>query len=58
MDNTITTNERTSPHEAIYYQKGNVKVNLTKMFGKGNEPTPEEFEAMFPPSYYTYKKKS
>lgn len=30
-------------------------VNLTKMFGEGNEPsTVEEFEAMFPNSYYPY----
>ena len=30
-------------------------VNLTKMFGEGNEPsTVEEFESMFPNSYYTY----
>jgi len=30
-----------------------IKVNLTKMFGEGNEPTPEQFEAMFPKPYYT-----
>lgn len=30
-------------------------VNLTKMFGSGNEPsTVEEFEAMFPNDYYPY----
>lgn len=30
-------------------------VNLTKMFGEGNEPsTVEEFESMFPNSYYPY----
>lgn len=30
-------------------------VDLTKMFGAGNEPsTPEEFEAMFPADYYEY----
>lgn len=30
-------------------------VNLTQMFGSGNEPsTPEEFEAMFPNDYYPY----
>ena len=40
----------------VYYTKGNnVKVNLTKMFGEGNEPTPEEFESMFPKPYYTYE---
>lgn len=34
-----------------------IKVNvfdLTQMFGEGNEPTLEEFEAMFPNSYYEY----
>jgi hypothetical protein len=32
-----------------------IVVNLTKMFGEGNEPsTPEEFEAMFPNDYYPY----
>jgi hypothetical protein len=40
--------------EEIYYQKCDVKVNLTKMFGEGNEPTPEQFEAMFPKVYYPY----
>lgn len=30
-------------------------IDLTKMFGAGNEPsTPEEFEAMFPEDYYPY----
>lgn len=29
-------------------------VNLTKMFGEGNEPTTQEFESMFPNSYYPY----
>lgn len=30
-------------------------VDLTNMFGAGNEPsTPEEFEAMFPADYYEY----
>ena len=37
------------------YRVGNVKViDLTQMFGAGNEPTIEEFEAMFPASYYPY----
>lgn len=34
-----------------------IKVNvfdLTQMFGEGNEPTIEEFEAMFPNDYYEY----
>lgn len=30
-------------------------IDLTKMFGAGNEPsTPKEFEAMFPEDYYEY----
>ncbi len=30
-------------------------IDLTQMFGAGNEPsTPEEFEALFPASYYPY----
>lgn len=28
--------------------------DLTRMFGAGNEPTKEEFEAMFPENYYEY----
>ena len=40
----------------VYYTKGNnVKINLTKMFGEGNEPTPEQFEAMLPKVSYTYE---
>lgn len=40
----------------VYYTKGyKVKINLTKMFGEGNEPTPEQFEAMFPKPYYPYE---
>ena len=35
--------------------KNMMLVDLTKMFGTGNEPsTPEEFEAMFPEAYYPY----
>lgn len=35
--------------------KNMMLVDLTKMFGAGNEPsTPEEFEAMFPADYYPY----
>lgn len=29
-------------------------IDLTQMFGAGNEPTIEEFEAMFPDEYYPY----
>lgn len=29
-------------------------IDLTAMFGTGNEPTAEEFRALYPNSYYTY----
>lgn len=31
-----------------------IACDLTMMFGAGNEPTKEEFEAMFPENYYKY----
>ncbi len=31
-----------------------VCINLTQMFGAGNEPTAEQFSAMFPADYYPY----
>lgn len=35
--------------------KNIMAIDLTQMFGAGNEPsTPEEFEAMFPEDYYEY----
>lgn len=38
-----------------YEIKDVIVIDLTKMFGSGNEPaTVEEFEAMFPNSYYPY----
>ena len=48
------TDFRSSNRDAI--QVRNVRVfNLTKMFGAGNEPTTvEEFERLFPNSYYPY----
>lgn len=37
------------------YRVGNIKViDLTQMFGAGNEPTAEQFEAMFPAGSYPY----
>lgn len=53
------------PRSAIYlyspdevtcsYRVGNIKViDLTAMFGVGNEPTAEQFEAMFPAESYPY----
>lgn len=47
-----------------YYEETNSPVSvknamvfdLTQMFGAGNEPTIEEFEAMFPADYYPYSK--
>ncbi len=53
------------PRESIYlyssdevtcsYRVGNIKViDLTAMFGVGNEPTAEQFEATFPAEFYPY----
>lgn len=62
----ITTGNLTKPRNSIYlyspsgvacsYRVGNIKViDLTQMFGAGNEPsTVEEFEEMFPDDYYEY----
>lgn len=62
----IITGNLTKPRNSIYlyspsgvacsYRVGNIKViDLTQMFGAGNEPsTIEEFEAMFPANYYPY----
>lgn len=37
------------------YAQNVMLIDLTQMFGAGNEPsTPEEFEAMFPLPYYAY----
>lgn len=37
------------------YRVGNIKVvDLTLLFGSGNEPTVEEFERMFPAEFYPY----
>lgn len=37
------------------YRVGNIKViDLTAMFGAGNEPTAEQFEVMFPAESYPY----
>lgn len=54
-----------TPRVAIYlysssgvncsYRVGNIKViDLTTMFGAGNEPTAEQFERMFPADVYPY----
>lgn len=38
-----------------HFEVKNIKAfDLTQMFGEGNEPTIEEFEAMFPNDYYEY----
>lgn len=40
---------------ACSYRVGNIKVtDLSAIFGAGNEPTLEEFEAIFPDDYYEY----
>lgn len=51
-----TKSIQTGANSAISVTGGtDVVVDLTKMFGAGNEPTTvEEFEAMFPNSYYPY----
>lgn len=37
------------------YRVGNIKaIDLTAMFGVGNEPTAEQFERMFPAEFYPY----
>lgn len=37
------------------YRVGNIKaIDLTVMFGVGNEPTAEQFERMFPAEFYPY----
>ena len=37
------------------YRVGNIKViDLSAMFGAGNEPTAEQFERMFPAEFYPY----
>ena len=62
----ITTNtSMPAPRSAIYlyssdevtcsYRVGNIKViDLTAMFGAGNEPTAEQFDKMFPAESYPY----
>lgn len=43
------------PENVSYFDGCINLIDLTKMFGSGNEPTtPEEFEAMFPNDYYPY----
>ena len=37
----------------IYIKTASI-IDLTQMFGEGNEPTIEEFEAMYPDDYYEY----
>lgn len=44
---------RNSDFDQIQF-KNFILLDLTLMFGAGNEPTVEEFEAMFPEDYYEY----
>lgn len=37
-----------------WQQRNCMLIDLTQMFGSGNEPTIAEFEALFPLSYYAY----
>ena len=51
----ITVNITDKGEDAKIYIKNLMVIDLTKMFGKGNEPaTVEEFEALFPEDYYPY----
>lgn len=51
----ITVNITDKGEDAKIYIKNLMVIDLTKMFGKGNEPaTVEEFESIFPEDYYEY----
>lgn len=54
--NNLYFNRYTATSEKVSYFDGCINlIDLTKMFGSGNEPsTPEEFESMFPNDYYAY----
>lgn len=54
--NNLYFNRYIATSENVSYFDGCINlIDLTKMFGFGNEPsTPEEFEAMFPNDYYAY----
>lgn len=43
-----------SESSGILHTKNFNTFDLTQMFGAGNEPTAEQFEAMFPADYYPY----
>lgn len=49
----IIVRSETSVGDTFIYRNVNL-FNLTAMFGAGNEPTLEEFRAMFPKDYYPY----
>lgn len=54
--NNLYFNRYKANSENVSYFDGSINlIDLTKMFGSGNEPsTPEEFEAMLPNDYYPY----
>lgn len=54
--NNLYFNRYMALPENVSYFDGCINlIDLTKMFGPGNEPsTPEEFKAMFPNDYYAY----
>lgn len=54
--NNLYFNRYKATSENVSYFDGSINlIDLTKMFGSGNEPTtPEEFEAMLPNDYYPY----
>jgi hypothetical protein len=51
----IQTSNGTNPNGILRFKDLTI-IDLTQMFGEGNEPTIEEFEAMYPNNYYEYNK--
>lgn len=56
INNTAVAYGFASSFRGLEYSiKGNAQVfDLTEIFGEGNEPTADEFNAMFPDDYYPY----
>lgn len=55
VNNTYNEIRLQIPNVDVINQYKNIRIHdLTQMFGEGNEPTIEEFEAMYPDDYYEY----
>lgn len=55
INNLYFNRYKANPENVSYFDGCINFIDLTKMFGSGNEPsTTEEFEAMFPNDYYPY----